>query len=384
MRCQQNNAIQAFLSDAGAYSKAELRLNISLATNKADIVTKSTKRVPIPQGVQGSVLLANRHACCVCQKPRVQLHHIDGNPTNNDPANIAALCGDHHDMASMVIGLTKKLQPSQVRDYKAKWEQKCRDDIQALSRKRFTFYYCIYKNPPRILEAYLNMDPNERRAAVSRIRMKLLAEQGPKTKDKLFGLNAVPEVNEPTLQALKSIDDGEGYPSYLGKYAPHPADANYSVDFSTQEAMMAFHKYDLWCQIAAQTLAEARGTIPLEDLYKCGTEEALDDFSGSLVTFRLSIRGKNVRIPRLWNETPVGTISGKATYAGKTIRIRMQIRTMYVFSDTAAINLSNGRISGLGVFGGAARNDFNEMEFTIVPMILGTGGWNLYPEKYPK
>jgi hypothetical protein len=344
---------------------------------------KSTKRIPIPKDIQDSVLLANRHACCVCQKPRVQLHHIDGNPSNNDPVNIAALCVDHHDMASMVIGLTKKLQPNQVNDYKAKWEQKCRNDIQALSRKRFTFYYCIYKNPPRILEAYLALDPNERHEAVNRIRTRLLSEQDPKAKDKLFGLNAVPEVNEPTLQALKSIYDGEGYPSYLGKFAQHPADANYSADCSTQEAMMAYHKYDLWCQIAAQTLAEARGTVPLEDLYKFQTEEALDDFSGSLVTFRLSARG-SIRIPRYWNESPVGTITARATYSGKPIKIRMQIRTMYVFSDTAALNLSNGRISGLGVFGGATTNDHGEMEFTVVPMILGTGGWNLYPEKYPK
>ena len=75
------------------------------------------QRTPIPQFIQNSVLLGNRHACFVCQKPRVQLHHIDGNPNNNDPINIAALCLDHHDMATMQMGLTKKLQPQQIRKY---------------------------------------------------------------------------------------------------------------------------------------------------------------------------------------------------------------------------------------------------------------------------
>ena len=110
-------------------------------------------RVPIPQKVQDAVLVANRHSCCVCQKQKVQLHHIDENPSNNHESNLAALCLEHHDMASMQIGLTKKLQASQIKRYKDRWETTCREDVRALSRERFTFYYCIYKNPPRLLEA---------------------------------------------------------------------------------------------------------------------------------------------------------------------------------------------------------------------------------------
>jgi hypothetical protein len=49
----------------------------------------------------------------------VQLHHIDSNPSNNVTENIAALCLPHHDMATMTIGLTKKLKPEEVRAYKA-------------------------------------------------------------------------------------------------------------------------------------------------------------------------------------------------------------------------------------------------------------------------
>lgn len=341
-------------------------------------------RVPIPQAVQNRVLFANRHACCICQAKRVQLHHIDGNPANNDPANIAPLCLDHHDQASMQIGLSKKIQPAQVRAYKTQWEERCSKDILALSRKRFTFYYCIYKNPPRIKEAYLALSEAERKRGVEAVRERLLKEQGPKDSDSLFGLNAVPEVNEPTLMALRSVYAGEARPSYLGTFKAHPADPDYSTDSSTQEAMTAFHLYDLWCQVVVQVIAEARGAVPLEDLYAFETESEFDNLVGALVTFKLSIRGKNIHIPRYWQEHPVGQISAAVKNGGKTFRIRMQLRTMYLFSDTAAINLERGRVSGIGLFNGAVQISEDEYELTVVPLLIGAGGWNLYPENFPQ
>jgi hypothetical protein len=325
-------------------------------------MVNSGSRIPIPKGVQNEVLLANRHACCVCQKPGVQLHHIDGNPSNNIPTNIATLCLDHHDMASMQLGLTKKLQPQHIHQYKMEWEKRCRADIQALSRKRFTFYYCIYKNPPRLLEAYRSLSDFERRSAIERIKDRLHAEQGPKTNDQLFGLNAVPQIDGPTLEALKSVYAGEMRPGYLGTFKPHPADPNYSIDCSTQEAMLAYHRYDLWCQIMAQTLAEARGTIPVEDLFQFETEEDLDNFVGSLVNFQLSIRGKGIEIPSRWKECPVGSVEARLKGENRIYRVRMQLRTMYLFSDTAAINLRRGRISGIGIFNGAFINNAGEVE----------------------
>jgi hypothetical protein len=344
---------------------------------------KSVKRPAVPKAIQSTVLLANRHACCVCQKPRVQLHHVDGDRSNNDPANIAALCLDHHDMASMQVGLTKKLQPDQVRAYKIEWEKRCRVDITALSRERFTFYYCIYKNPPRLLEAYQSLSDDERRNAVERIRNKLLNEEARKKSDTLFGMNAVPRMDPYTLEALKSVYIGEPRPSYLGAFKPHPADPSYSTDSSPAEAMQAFHKYDLWCQIVGQTLAEARGTTPLEDLYRFTTEEDVDYFTGRLVTFRLTVRGKGVRIPKLWEQYATGSLQAKAKVGKHRFRIRMQLRTMYLFSDTAAINLSNGRVSGLGFLNGAVSTEKNEVEITIIPLLIGAGGWNLHPEHYP-
>ncbi|MGD9979713.1 MAG: hypothetical protein AB7H66_11385 [Hyphomonadaceae bacterium] len=136
--------------------------------------------------------------------------------------------------------------------------------------------------------------------------------------------------------------------------------------------------YDLWCQTLAQVLAEARGVTPLEDLFRFETEEEFDGVAGRLVTFRLSVHGKDIHLPREWNEHPTGSLQARTKKDGRVYRVRMQLRTIYIFSDTAVMNLSRGRVSGLGIFQGAVIND-EETEITVVPLLIGTGGWNLYP-----
>jgi hypothetical protein len=59
----------------------------------------------------------------------------------------------------------------------------------------------------------------------------------------------------------------------------------------------------------------------------------------------------------------------------------MHIRTKDMFSDTSAINLRHGRISGLAILAGAFKSK-GEIQITLVPLLIGAGGWNLYPEKY--
>ena len=56
------------------------------------------RRTAIPAKIQGQILVANKHACCICQKPYVQIHHIDENPNNNDLSNLAVLCIDHYSL----------------------------------------------------------------------------------------------------------------------------------------------------------------------------------------------------------------------------------------------------------------------------------------------
>lgn len=347
-------------------------------------MAKNAKRTPIPQSAQTAVLMANRHACCVCQKPRVQLHHIDGDPSHNDPANIAALCLDHHDMASMVLGLTKKLQPDHVRRYKEQWEKHCAEEIWSLSRRRFTFHYCVYKNPPRIIPALLQLSDQERREAVVHIQQTLSGEQGPKDRDWSWGYNLAPATTQQTLRALRSIYDGESHPSYLPGFEAHPADPNYPAGMSTEAAMRGFHMHDLWCQVACQVLAAARGTAPLEDLFACASEADTDPYAGQLVTFRLSVMGRGVKPASFWRTNPTFTIRAKARRGDRLMSVQMALRTMYVFSDTATINLRKGRVSGLGLFNGAIENDKGGLDLTVSPLLIGTGGWNTDPQDYPK
>jgi hypothetical protein len=62
----------------------------------------------------------------------------------------------------------------------------------------------------------------------------------------------------------------------------------------------------------------------------------------------------------------------------------MRVRTMYLFSDTAATILRRGRISGIGILNRAVATGQREIELTIAPLLIGAGGWNLHPEGYPK
>ena len=93
---------------------------------------KKQKRVKIPGDIQSRLLLANRHACCVCQKPKVHIHHIDEDPSNNHISNLAILCVDCHAIASMKMGMNKKISSVDVKKYKATWELKCANDIEYL------------------------------------------------------------------------------------------------------------------------------------------------------------------------------------------------------------------------------------------------------------
>src|SRR6266487_675808 len=48
-------------------------------------------RIPIPSETAASVLFRSDRTCCICRergKPN-QIHHIDEDPANNDPANLA-------------------------------------------------------------------------------------------------------------------------------------------------------------------------------------------------------------------------------------------------------------------------------------------------------
>jgi len=53
-------------------------------------------RILIPQKVAGKVLKEFNHRCAKCGADNPHLHHIDENPSNNDPLNLIPLCPNCH------------------------------------------------------------------------------------------------------------------------------------------------------------------------------------------------------------------------------------------------------------------------------------------------
>jgi hypothetical protein len=84
-------------------------------------VTKD--RIPIPKEIAADVLIAHYRTCCVCQErgKRVQIHHIDDDPSNNDPSNLAVLCLDCHDETQIRGGFARSLDADQVMKFRDEW-----------------------------------------------------------------------------------------------------------------------------------------------------------------------------------------------------------------------------------------------------------------------
>ena len=53
-------------------------------------------RKGVPERIRGAVLGEYRHRCAICGAERPQLHHIDEDPSNNDPYNLLPLCPNCH------------------------------------------------------------------------------------------------------------------------------------------------------------------------------------------------------------------------------------------------------------------------------------------------
>ena len=71
------------------------------------------------------VLRSSRRRCCVCfglrrdeSVKKGQIAHLDHNPANNDPDNLAWMCLDHHDEYDSKTSQTKSLQTSEVKAYR--------------------------------------------------------------------------------------------------------------------------------------------------------------------------------------------------------------------------------------------------------------------------
>lgn len=81
-------------------------------------------RKKIPENIAIAVMFKANQLCCICEKVGHHIHHIDENPANNDFDNLVFLCFEHHDEVTRKGGLSRQLNPSLLRKYRASLYEK--------------------------------------------------------------------------------------------------------------------------------------------------------------------------------------------------------------------------------------------------------------------
>ena len=80
-------------------------------------------RVPIPDDLAAEVMFASDRTCCICrlEKHKVQIHHIDEDPSNNTFENLAVICLHCHSDAHSTGAFVRNLAPELIRLYNSSW-----------------------------------------------------------------------------------------------------------------------------------------------------------------------------------------------------------------------------------------------------------------------
>jgi hypothetical protein len=85
------------------------------------------KRKRLTPALESAVLIRSRRMCCVCvavkgdiSAKKLQIAHLDGDPSNNAKSNLVALCHDHHDDHDTVSRQSKKLTKGEIVAYRGK------------------------------------------------------------------------------------------------------------------------------------------------------------------------------------------------------------------------------------------------------------------------
>lgn len=104
--------------------RTESRATPNLSLCYDSLVKKWRKdRTRVPDNVAADFLFASDHTCCICREAirKVQIHHIDGDPTNHDASNLATLCFEDHDRTLVKGGFGRSLSADEVRRYRDDW-----------------------------------------------------------------------------------------------------------------------------------------------------------------------------------------------------------------------------------------------------------------------
>ena len=129
-------------------------------------------REKIPKSIEEKLLIKNRHCCCICRwrgiGKEINIHHIDGNNSNNDISNLSVLCLEHASMADAglrggKLGSGKKLSSKEVKEFKAIWEKM--NDLEIQESK-----ISIPKNEKRYLEILYDFEIRKSIAEIASLK----------------------------------------------------------------------------------------------------------------------------------------------------------------------------------------------------------------------
>lgn len=83
-------------------------------------------RTELSADLSADLMFASDRTCCVCRErgKRVQIHHVDENPSNNVADNLSVLCLECHDQTQIRGGFGKHLIAPVVRRYRDEWLQR--------------------------------------------------------------------------------------------------------------------------------------------------------------------------------------------------------------------------------------------------------------------
>ena len=335
-----------------------------------------TMRTRLPDSVRTRVLVANRHSCCVCQRIDVQIHHIDGDPSNNADDNLAILCVPHHDKATPAHSLTAKLKASEIRVYKRDWEAACKSESLRLARSRTAFFMVDYKNAERIRQLFGQLTSREYMHSYAALTEQFQEEERWR-REQGYSISIEPNTswNHVTEALLEYVRKGDVHPDCFAGCNGHPADPLYPRGFS-QDGTPVFALYDVWCQIMTRAVLIERGSYDIGDLMRVKDLKHLS-LAGKLVTFSGSLLGK-VAFPDKYADQPVSTTTLTVKQRGQIWRSELRLKTHYVYSMTATGSLSDGHANGVLVMRGIDRVQEIKrrriVEFSCTPLISGCGG----------
>lgn len=107
-------------------------------------------RTPIPDDVAANLLYRSDRTCCICgERGRTtQLHHIDEDPSNNDPENLSVLCLLCHNDTQIRGGFGRKLDAHQVVKFRDEWFERVQKRRDAADELAAAHEIASGKKPP--------------------------------------------------------------------------------------------------------------------------------------------------------------------------------------------------------------------------------------------